>query len=84
MLADCLPFSDEDDPVGIDPQAHRTVGEGGRHAVAIALQMNEAGRGNAFGVLDEAVERPRHRHQVPDLLAPDIGDRAGLRAVPGL
>ncbi|TCT00190.1 IstB-like ATP binding protein [Aquabacter spiritensis] len=26
----------------------------------------------------------RHRHQVPDLLAPDIGDRAGLRAVPGL
>lgn len=84
MLADRLPLSDDHDPVGIDPQAHRAVGEGRRHAVAIALQVDEAGRRNALGVFDEAVERPGHCHQVPDLLAPYLGDRAGLRAVPGL
>ena len=84
MLADDLPLGDDDDPVRIDPQAHRAVGEGGRHAVAIALEMDEAGRRNALGVFDEAVERPRRWHQVADLLGPHISNRARLGAVSSL
>ena len=84
MLTDRLTLGDDDDPVGIDPQAHRAVGEGSRHAVAIALEMDETGRGNPLGVFYEAVKRPRHRHQVTDLFGPRIGDRARLRAVLGL
>ena len=45
MLTDRLTLGDDDDPVGIDPQANRAVGEGSRHAVAIALEMDETGRG---------------------------------------
>lgn len=84
MFADRLPLGDDDDPVGINTQADRAVRKGRRHAVTMALQMDQAGRGDALGVLDEAIEGARHRHQVPDLLDPRIGDCTGLRAVRGL
>jgi hypothetical protein len=38
VFADDLPFGDDDDTLGIDPHADRAIGEGGRHAIAIALQ----------------------------------------------
>ena len=81
VLTDGLSVGDDEDAVGINAQTDWAVGEGRRHAVAVALQMDEASRRNAFGVLDEAVERSRHSHQMLDFLGPNVGDRAGLRSV---
>ena len=49
VLADDLPLGGDDDALGIDPHADRSVGEGRRHAVAIALQMDQARRRDALG-----------------------------------
>src|SRR3546814_1791262 len=43
MFAYDLSFSDDEEVVGVNPQADRPIGEGRRHAVAIAFQVNEAG-----------------------------------------
>lgn len=56
MLAQDLSLGGHDDPVGIDPQAHRAVGEGGRDAVAVALEADQTGRRDALALLDEAIE----------------------------
>jgi hypothetical protein len=81
MLAHDLPLGDDDDALGIHPQADRTIGERRRHAVAIAVQMDQARRRHALGVFDEAVERARKLHQAPDFFCPYVDDRARLRAV---
>src|SRR6185437_9482616 len=81
MFADDLSLGGDNDALGIDSYADWTIGEGGRHAVAIAVQMDQARRRNALGVFDEAVERPGKRHQVLRFFRPGIGDRASLRAV---
>ena len=81
MFADDLPLGGDDDALGIDPHADGTIGEGRRHAVAIAVQMDQARRRHALGVLDEAVERPRKLHQMLRLFRPGVGDRARMRAV---
>ena len=81
VLADELPFGGNHDPFRIDPEADRPVGEGCRHAVAVALQMDQAGRRDSLGVFDEAVEEPRHRHQEPGFLGPDVLDRSGSEAM---
>ena len=81
VLADDLSLGGDDDALGIDPHADRAVGEGRRHAVAIALEMDQAGRRDALGVFDKAVERPGKLHQVLRFFAPGVGDRARLRAV---
>jgi hypothetical protein len=39
VLTHDLPLGGDDDALGIDPHADGTIGEGRRHAVAIALQM---------------------------------------------
>ena len=44
MLTDDLPFGGDDNTLGIDPYADRAIGEGCRHAIAIALQMDQARR----------------------------------------
>ena len=44
MLADDLALRGHHDPFRVDPQAHRSIGEGCRDAVAIAFQMHETGR----------------------------------------
>ena len=38
VLANHLPFGDDDEPIGINAQADALVGEGRRHAVAVALE----------------------------------------------
>ena len=76
VLAHDLPLRGNHDAFRIDPKADRPVGEGGRHAVAVALQMDEAGRRDPLGVFDEAVEEARHRHQEPCFLGPDVLDRS--------
>src|SRR5580704_4416251 len=81
VFADDLPFGDDDDTLGIDPHADRAIGKGGRHAIAIALQMEQARRRDALGVLDEAVERPGKLHQVLRFLRPGVGHRVSLRAL---
>ena len=70
MLAHDLPLGDDDDALGIHPHADRTIGERRRHAVAIAVQMDQARRRHALGVFDEAVERARKLHQAPDFFCP--------------
>ena len=44
MLADDMAFRRDHQLVGIDPQADRSVGKRRRHAVAVTLQMDQAGR----------------------------------------
>ena len=77
VLAQDLSLGGNDEPIRIDPQADGPVGEGRRHAVAIALEADQAGRRDALALLDEAVEGRRQRHQGGLLLGPDIGDGAG-------
>ncbi|KWT72158.1 hypothetical protein APV28_1636 [Comamonas testosteroni] len=84
VLAQDLTFGGDHQPLGVDPQTHRPVGVGGRHAVAVALEVHQAGGRDPLGVFDEAVEGARHRHQGGPLLLPDIGHRAWQLAVDDL
>ena len=81
MLADDLSLGGDDDALGIDPYADRAIGEGRGHAVAIAVQMDQARRRHALGVFDEAVERPGKLHQVLRFFRAGFGNRARMRAV---
>jgi hypothetical protein len=56
MLADDLSLTGDDNTLGIDPYADRAIGEGRRHAIAIALQMDQTRRRDSLGVLDKPVE----------------------------
>jgi hypothetical protein len=73
MLADHLSLADDDDAFKVHPHADRAVGEGRRHAVAIALQMDQTRRRDPFGVFDKAVEWPGKLHQMLDLFGPGVG-----------
>lgn len=52
-----------------------------RHTVAIALQMDEAGRRDPLAIFHEAIERPARRHQAAGFISPGIGNRTGLGAM---
>jgi hypothetical protein len=41
MFADDLSLGDDDDTLGIYPHADGAIGEGRRHAIAIALQVDQ-------------------------------------------
>ena len=69
VLAHDLPFGGDDDALRVHPHADGAIGEGRWHAVAIALQVDEAGRRDALGVFDEAVERTGKLHQLLRFLA---------------
>ncbi|MNS93688.1 hypothetical protein D3C71_1553380 [compost metagenome] len=84
MLADDLALRSDHDTIRIDPQAHRSIGKGCGDAVAIALQMDEAGGRDPLRIFDEAVERAGNRHQRQSLLSPDVGDGAAHLSVWGL
>src|SRR3546814_3858591 len=76
MFAYDLSFGDDEEVVGVNPQADRPIGEGRRHAVTLAFQVNEACRRDALAILDNAVDRyaqrPHAFHRV----------RPGLRTSP--
>ena len=76
MLADDHALGRDHHSIRVDPKAHWSIGEGCRDAVAIALQVNQAGRSDPLGVFDKAVERAGCRHQSPHLLGPEISDGA--------
>ncbi|BAV52991.1 TnpA8 protein (plasmid) [Mesorhizobium loti] len=57
MFADDQAFRSDNDTLRIDPQAHWPISKGCWNAVAVALQVHEAGRGNPLGIFDNAVER---------------------------
>jgi hypothetical protein len=73
MLADDLSLGGDDNALGIDPYTNGTIGEGRGHAVAIAIQMNQACRRDSLGVFDEAVKWPGKLHQMLDLISPGVG-----------
>jgi hypothetical protein len=58
MLAENLSFTGDDNRLGISSYANRAIGEGHWHAIAIALQMDQARRRDALGVLDKALSAP--------------------------
>jgi len=71
-----LPALGNDDQFGgIDPQAHHPMGEFSRHAIAIALQMDQGGRRHARRQLRVAVEGTRQGHQPHLLVLRDLSDR---------
>ena len=55
MLAHDLPLGDDDDALRIHPQADRMIGERRRHAVTIAVQMDQARRRHALGAEKRAL-----------------------------
>ena len=76
VLAHDLALGHHDQPLGIHPQADRSVGERGWDAVAIGLEVYQVGWRHPFGMLDKAVERPSQRHQTGPLLGVHVGDAA--------
>src|SRR5579871_6250434 len=81
VLADNLTFGGDDDALRVNSHADGSIGERRRHAVAVAVEVDQACRRDPLGVLDEAVERSGKRHQTPRLLGPSVGHRAWMRAV---
>lgn len=81
MLAQDLAFCSDNGPLRVNPQARRTVGERGRHAVSVALEVDQAGRRHTLGMLDEAIKRSSQRHQAGDLIGVNIGNGARQRAM---
>src|SRR5271155_2757532 len=77
MLAQDLPFGSDNDPFWVNPQAHRPIGKGCRHAVAVTLEVHEAGWRHALGVLDKTIEGPPQRHQAGSFGGMHLGDGAG-------
>jgi len=76
VLANDLTFRRDDNTIRVDAKAYRSIGEGCRNAVAVALQMHEAGRCDPLRVFDKPVERPGNGHEGWSLLSPDVGDSA--------
>src|ERR1700679_4174002 len=73
MLPDALSLRRDNDALVIHPYTTGAIGEGRWHAVAIAIQMNQACRRDSLGVFDEAVKWPGKLHQMLDLIAPGVG-----------
>src|SRR3546814_18047070 len=78
MFAYDLPLGDDQEVIGIDAQADGPIGEGRRHAVAVALQMHEAGRPDPLAIFTEAIARPTHRQPAFRLIGPGIGGRKSV------
>lgn len=81
MLAYDLAFCRDDQPIRIDPEADRSVGEGCWDAVAVPLQMHETGRRYPFGVFDKSIKASVDRHESSSLFCPDIHNGAAHLAV---
>ena len=77
MFAQDLPFGGDYDPRWIDPNTDRSIGEGGRYAVTVALKVDQANRRYPLRVFNEPVELSRRRHQVSDFICPNVGDASG-------
>lgn len=84
MLANDLSLCDDHNTVWINPWAYRSIGEGHRDAVAIALQMHDAGRRDTLGVFDEPIERPGNGHERGSFFRLDVGNGATYLTVWGL
>ena len=81
MFADDVPFSDDDDSCWINSHADGMVGKGRRHAVAIAVEMNETSRRYVFAVFHEPVKRAPQRHLVVDDVMFETAEVAEYRAL---
>ena len=74
MHAQNLSFGDNAQTVGINPQADRTIGKGGRYAVAIAFELDQAGWRDALGLFDKPVKGTLREHEVRTFAGMDLGD----------
>src|SRR3546814_8620451 len=81
VLAQDLPLGRDDQPIGIDPQAHWPVRKGSRNAIAIALERDQAGGRHALGMRDRAIEGPSHRHPADNISGMHIGNCTGQDAM---
>src|SRR3546814_17451438 len=81
VLAQDLPLGRDDQPIGIDPQAHWPVRKGSRNAIAIALERDQAGGRHALGMLDKAIEGQSHLLQADELSSYHIGHCTGPDAI---
>lgn len=78
MLTKHLPFRDDDNALRINVQADGPIGEGSWHAVAVAFQMNEAGRRHALAIFHKAVEGPGETHEACRFTFPCVRNRSRL------
>ena len=78
MFGNDLTFRGHHQPICVDTQTDRTIGKGRWHAVPVALVMNQAGRRDAFGMLDEAIEGCGGIHQQGAFFRPDFSNASIL------
>ena len=76
VIADDGPAADHDDSLGVATDRRNLSDVAAFDAVAVAIEVNEAGRRHAAGLLGIAVERRRRRSQGAAFLVPDVDDRA--------
>src|SRR5271165_3744291 len=81
MRANDLPFGDNDNTVRVNTQADGSIGEGGRHTVAVALKVNQTGRRNTLAVFDEAVKGTGQWHEARRFAFPNTGDCSRLASM---
>lgn len=84
VFANNQAFRSHNNTIGIDSEADWTIGEGCRNAVSVPIEVHEAGRGHPLGMLDEAIEETRCRHECLCFLSPKVGDGAAHLSVSGL
>ena len=64
MLSDNLRLSNDEQLLWVHAQADDSVGEAGRHTVAVVFEGDQAGGRYPFAVFDKAIKRHRLWHQV--------------------
>ena len=81
MRADHMPLGDNDQPVGVDAYAHRSVRKAGRHGIAVAIESDQAGRRYALSLFDKAIKHRGQGHQRRLLCLQNVNNTARKRAM---
>ncbi|MNY02987.1 hypothetical protein D3C86_1355820 [compost metagenome] len=84
MLAYDQTLRCNNDTVWINSNADGSVGKGCRNAVAIAIEVNQAGWGHPFAMLDKTIEDTRRWHQSFCFLGQEVSDSATHLSMRGL
>lgn len=73
VLGDDIAFGDDEQPLSVDAQAHRPIGERRRYAVAVPLEGHQAARRHPLSLLEAGIERRQQRHRPGPLFRPNLG-----------
>src|SRR5210317_131475 len=76
MLGNDIRLSHQHDAIGVRPHTDDTDGKGGRYAVTVALEHDQAGGRYALGELYRAIERRWRRHERTTLIVEHLGNAA--------